>query len=175
VTNISWLQPLARLRVPLGFACAIVAFWLAKPTPASLAAGALIATGGECLRFWAAGHIEKGREITRSGPYRYVRHPLYFGSSLMAIGFVIAARSVTVGVLVGAYMLITLVAAIRTEEASLDEKFSGEYSAYRAGTAAPIERRFSLSRAVANREYRSITGLAVGMIFLYLRAQGLVP
>ena len=72
-------------------------------------------------------------------------------------------------------MLITLVAAIRTEEASLDEKFSGEYSAYRAGTAAPIERRFSLSRAVANREYRSITGLAVGMIFLYLRAQGLVP
>ena len=169
------MKQLARLRVPLGFACAIFAFWLARPTATSLATGALIATAGELLRIWAAGHIEKGREITRSGPYRFVRHPLYFGSSLMAIGFIIAARSVAVGVLVGAYMLITLLAAIRTEEASLEEKFGGEYSAYRSGTAAPVKRHFSLSRAVANREYRSMTGLAVGMIFLYLRAKGIVP
>ena len=91
------------------------------PWPSAL----VIATAGELLRIWAAGHIEKGREITRSGPYRYVRHPLYLGSSLMAIGFIIAARSVAVGVLVAAYMLITLLAAIRTEEASLDEKFAG--------------------------------------------------
>jgi hypothetical protein len=80
-----------------------------------------------------------------------------------------------VGVLVGAYMLITLLAAIRTEEASLDEKFAGEYSAYRSGAAGPVKRQFSLSRAVANREYRSMTGLAIGMIFLYLRAKGIVP
>lgn len=169
------MKRLARLRVPLGFACAIVAFWLARPTASSLAVGGLIATVGQMLRIWAAGHIEKGREITRSGPYRYVRHPLYLGSSLMALGFVIAALSVAVGVLVAAYMVVTLVAAIRTEEASLDEKFAGQYSAYRAGTASPVERRFSLSRAVANREYRSMTGLAVGMIFLYLRAKGIVP
>src|SRR5262245_65680100 len=169
------MKRLARIRVPLGFACAVVAFWLARPTGSSLAVGALIATAGEWLRIWAAGHIEKGREITRSGPYRYVRHPLYLGSSLMALGFVIAARSIAVGVLVAAYMAVTLMAAIRTEEASLDEKFAGQYSAYRAGTAAPVERRFSLSRAVANREYRSMTGLAVGMIFLYLRARGIVP
>jgi protein-S-isoprenylcysteine O-methyltransferase Ste14 len=174
VTGVS-LKRLARLRVPLGFACAILAFWLARPTPASLAVGAVIATAGELVRIWAAGHIEKGREITRSGPYRYVRHPLYLGSSLMAAGFVIAARSVVVGVLVAAYIVVTLVAAIRTEEASLDQKFAGQYSAYRSGTAAPVQRHFSLSRAVANREYRSITGLAVGMIFLYLRAKGIVP
>jgi len=169
------MKRLARLRVPLGFACAIVAFWLARPTASSLAVGGLIATVGQLLRIWAAGHIEKGREITRSGPYRYVRHPLYLGSSLMALGFVIAALSVVVGILVAAYMVVTLVAAIRTEEASLDEKFAGQYSAYRAGTASPVERRFSLSRAVANREYRSMTGLAVGMFFLYLRAKGIVP
>jgi protein-S-isoprenylcysteine O-methyltransferase Ste14 len=169
------LKQLARLRVPLGFACAIFAFWLAQPTPASLAVGAVIATAGELLRIWAAGHIEKGREITRSGPYRYVRHPLYLGSSLMALGFIIAARSVAVGVLVSAYMLITLLAAIRTEEASLDEKFAGQYSVYRSGAAAPVMRHFSVTRAVANREYRSMTGLAVGMIFLYLRAKGMVP
>lgn len=169
------MKRLARIRVPLGFACAIVAFWLARPTAASLAVGALIASAGELLRIWAAGHIEKGREITRSGPYRYVRHPLYLGSSLMAAGFVIAAKSVVVGVLVAAYMVVTLVAAIRTEEASLDEKFAGQYSAYRAGTAAPVERRFSLSRAMINREYRAAAGLVVGLVALYLRAKGIVP
>ena len=174
MTSIS-MKRLARLRVPLGFACAVFAFWLARPTATSLAVGVFIATAGELLRIWAAGHIEKGREITRSGPYRYVRHPLYLGSSLMALGFIIAARSVAVGALVGVYMLLTLAAAIRTEEASLDEKFAGQYSAYRSGTAAPVDRQFSLSRAVANREYRSMTGLAAGMIFLYLRAKGIVP
>ena len=161
---------LARLRVPLGFACAVVAFWLARPTSSALVIGAVIATLGELLRIWAAGHIEKGREITRSGPYRYVRHPLYFGSSLMAVGFIVAARSIWVGVLVGVYMLITLLAAIRSEEAHLDEKFAGAYSAYRAGSAAPVERQFSLARAmVTNREYRAAAGLAIGLLWLYFR------
>jgi protein-S-isoprenylcysteine O-methyltransferase Ste14 len=73
------MQRLARLRVPLGFLCGALAFWLARPTLASIAAGMAIAVAGEALRIWAAGHIEKGREVTRSGPYRLVRHPLYLG------------------------------------------------------------------------------------------------
>ena len=163
------LKILARLRVPLGFAFAAVAFWLARPTPRSLAIGLAVAAAGEGLRIWAAGHIEKGREITRSGPYRFVRHPLYLGSSIMGIGFVVASRSLLVASVVAMYMMLTLFAAIRTEEATLDARFSGEYSAYRAGTAAPVERRFSLERAFANREYRAGLGLAAGMAILYLR------
>ena len=50
--------------------------------------GGAIATAGELLRIWAAGHIEKGREITRSGPYGFVRHPLYLGSTGIGLGFV---------------------------------------------------------------------------------------
>ncbi len=68
---------LARRRVPLGFACAAAAVWLARPTPRSLAIGSAIAVAGELLRIWAAGHLEKGREVTVSGPYRFTRHPLY--------------------------------------------------------------------------------------------------
>ena len=41
---------------------------------------------GECLRLWAAGHLEKSKEVTRSGPYRHTRHPLYLGSSIIGIG-----------------------------------------------------------------------------------------
>src|SRR5688572_25760170 len=120
------LRVLARLRVPLGFASAVAAFWLARPSLRSLLTGIVIAVAGEGLRVWAAGHIEKGREVTRSGPYRWVRHPLYLGSAIMAAGFVVAARDLVVAAVVAAYMVITLLAAIRTEEATLDDRFAGE-------------------------------------------------
>src|SRR5260221_11909126 len=79
-------QALARSRVPLGFVFGAVVMWLAQPTFATLAAGGAIATLGELLRVWAAGHLEKGREVTRSGPYRLIRHPLYAGSAVNGAG-----------------------------------------------------------------------------------------
>jgi protein-S-isoprenylcysteine O-methyltransferase Ste14 len=160
---------LARYRVALGFASAAVAFWLATPTPGSLAAGMSVALVGELVRLWASGHLEKGTEITSSGPYRFIRHPLYFGSALMGLGFIVAARHIAVAALVGAYLVLTLTAAMRAEEAVLDERFAGAYTAYRSGAAAPSARRFSLARVAANREYRAVAGLALGMAVLWLR------
>jgi protein-S-isoprenylcysteine O-methyltransferase Ste14 len=160
---------LARLRVPLGFACAIVAYWLAQPTTASLAAGAIVALPGEALRVWAAGHIDKGREITRSGPYRFVRHPLYLGSVILGVGFIVAAASWTVAAIVAAYLVLTLLAAIRTEEAALDRRFEGEYSKYREGRAPVSARPFSFARVAANHEYRAVAGFVAGFALLALR------
>jgi protein-S-isoprenylcysteine O-methyltransferase Ste14 len=164
------LTRLARLRVPLGFLCAIVALAMARPSWATWWLGAAIGAAGELLRIWAAGHIEKGREITRSGPYRFVRHPLYLGSTLLGIGFAAAARSLIVWGLAMGYLAITLAAAIRVEERTLDERFAGEYSAYRAGQAAPVTRAFSWPRVMANREYRAIAGAIAAFLWLALRA-----
>jgi protein-S-isoprenylcysteine O-methyltransferase Ste14 len=160
---------LARYRVALGFASAAVAFWLAAPTPGSLAAGMSVALVGELVRVWASGHLEKGTEITSSGPYRFIRHPLYLGSALMGLGFIVAARHLVVAALVVVYLGLTLTAAMRSEEAILDERFAGAYTAYRAGDAAPVARRFSLARVAANREYRAVAGLALGMAVLWWR------
>ena len=79
---------------------------------------------------WAAGHLEKSKEVTRSGPYRFTRHPLYLGSSLIGIGFAIAANHLVVAIIVVAYLLLTLTAAMRSEEAHLREKFGDAYDAY---------------------------------------------
>ena len=130
-----------------------------------------VATVGELVRLWAAGHIDKGREVTRSGPYRLVRHPLYAGSAIMGIGFMIAARSLGSAIVVGVYLVVALVSAARAEEATLDARFAGEYSAYREGRAAPSDRPFSLARVKANREYRAVIGLILGCGLLYLRSQ----
>ena len=153
------MRRLARWRVPLGYALAILAFWLADPTPRALAIGGLVAAVGEALRIWAAGHLEKGREVTTSGPYAFTRHPLYAGSTIMGVGFAIAAGSVVVAVLVVTYLAATITAAIRSEEAHLTDKFGANYPAYRDGTAAPVARRFSLERALRNREYRAFAGV----------------
>ena len=128
-----------------------------------------MAVPGELLRIWAAGHIEKGREVTSSGPYRFVRHPLYLGSILLGVGFAVASRSLPVAVLTLGYLGVTLAAAVRTEEATLDARFAGAYSAYREGRGQTVARRFSLARVLANREYRAVAGVTVAFLWLVWR------
>jgi protein-S-isoprenylcysteine O-methyltransferase Ste14 len=160
---------LARRRVPLGFAAAAITLVLAQPTWITWSAGLLIALAGECVRIWAAGHLEKGREVTRSGPYRFVGHPLYVGSTIIAGGIAMAARSLAVAVLVAIYMSVTIAAAIRTEELELRRAFGSVYDDYRSSRGAPMLRRFSLRRAIGNREQRAIAGLLGGFALLALK------
>ena len=165
-------QAIARKRVALGFVVAVVTLLAADPTWGSWRAGLLVAMAGEAMRVWAAGHLEKSREVTRSGPYRWIRHPLYVGSSIVALGIVIAARDILVTVLALAYMIVTIGAAIRTEESFLRERFGDTYDRYRASLAEPMERRFSLDRAWRNKEYRALLGLAGGFALLALKIRG---
>ena len=165
-----YARQVARYRVRLGFPSAAVALWLADPGPRSLAAGAVVACAGEALRIWAAGHLEKGREVTASGPYRLTRHPLYLGSAIIGAGFAIASASVSAAVLVLGYLVVTLTAAMYGEEAHLTEKFGDAYPQYREGRAPAAPRRFSLARAVANREHRAVAGLAVVLALLWWKA-----
>lgn len=159
----------ARRRVPLGYVLGAVAFWLAAPTARSLAMGAAAGAIGEALRMWAAGHLEKGREVTSTGPYALTRHPLYAGSIVMGAGLAVAAHSVPVAVIVFAYLALTITAAIRSEEAHLTDKFGGDYPAYRDGTASPGARGFSVERAIRNREYRALLGFLAVLLLLAAR------
>jgi len=142
---------------------------LAVPTWDSWRVGLLVAVIGEAIRIWAAGHLEKGREVTRSGPYRWTAHPLYVGSSVLALGVVIAAQSVVVLVLALIYMVSTLTAAVRTEEAFLRGRFGDAYEEYRRSEGENTERRFSVARAWRNKEYRAAIGILIGFGFLALR------
>ena len=107
-------ERLARWRVPLGFLAAASALAFAQPTWTTWRTGIGIAVAGEAIRIWAAGHLEKGREVTRSGPYQWTGHPLYVGSSIMALGVAAACGSVVVAALILLYMASTVTAAVRT-------------------------------------------------------------
>jgi protein-S-isoprenylcysteine O-methyltransferase Ste14 len=170
------IAALARLRVALGWVFGVLVLVLAQPTGRSLAIGMSIAACGEAIRIWAAGHLNKAREVTSSGPYRWVGHPLYFGSTVMGIGLAVSCASVQVAVLIAAYLAATLTAAIKSEEAYLRRAFGEQYDLYRSGVAArrlsPGEsrRRFSIRLAIANREYRAVVGLAIAVLLLVLKA-----
>jgi protein-S-isoprenylcysteine O-methyltransferase Ste14 len=171
------IASLARLRVALGFVFGVLVLVLAQPTPRSLLIGMSVAVGGEAIRVWAAGHLRKSREVTVSGPYRWVAHPLYVGSSVMGVGLGIASASITVAVLIAIYLLTTLTAAIKSEEAFLRRTFGDQYDLYRSGIAAQrrdrraaAQRSFSVAQAIANREYRAVAGLGVAILLLIWKA-----
>jgi protein-S-isoprenylcysteine O-methyltransferase Ste14 len=168
--NTRILQWISRRRVTAGFVLGAVVLWFADPTPRLLAIGAGIATLGEAVRLWAAGHLEKGREVTASGPYAFTRHPLYVGSAIIGAGLAVASARLLIVLAIGAFLVVTFGAAIRTEEAHLTQKFGDQYLAYREGRVRGVKREFSFDRAMRNREYRAIAGLVGVMALLAWKA-----
>lgn len=168
--SVPFSRRLARLRVPLGFVFGAIVLLLARPTWRSILVGTAIGLVGEGIRFWASGHLEKSREVTRSGPYRFTRHPLYVGSSIMGLGVAVGTASWIVLALVALYMGATIAAAIRTEETFLRERFGDQYDAYAQSRAPAMERPFSLERAWRNREYRAMAGLVIAIALLSIKA-----
>ena len=161
---------LARLRTRLGLVFGVAAFWFAEPTLRSIALGGVIAALGEALRIWAAGHLHKSREVTASGPYRWFSHPLYVGSSVLGVGLAVASANIVTTALIAIYLAATITAAVRTEEAFLRRQFGDAYERFKSGTAARPLRRFSLDRAIANGEHRTLAGIAVVVLLLVLKA-----
>ena len=161
---------LARLRTRLGLVFGVAAFWFAEPTLRSIALGGVIAALGEALRIWAAGHLHKSREVTASGPYRWFSHPLYVGSSVLGVGLAVASANIVTTALIAIYLAATITAAVRTEEAFLRRQFGDAYERFKSGNAAGPLRRFSLERAIANGEHRTLAGIAVVVLLLVLKA-----
>jgi protein-S-isoprenylcysteine O-methyltransferase Ste14 len=48
--------------------------------------GLSLVTGSCWLRIWASGHLVKNKVLTVTGPYAYVKNPLYIGTFLGMIG-----------------------------------------------------------------------------------------
>lgn len=60
---------------------------LAKPNPTLFWIGAAVAVLGILVRVWASGFVVKNKELSTTGPYGLVRHPLYTGNIVMLIGY----------------------------------------------------------------------------------------
>ena len=80
-------------RVPL-FIGALLLVIFAKPNFPGVIVGIILIIIGEGIRIWAAGHLQKNETLTVTGPYAYVKNPLYMGSILITTGFCILADNI---------------------------------------------------------------------------------
>ena len=118
-----WSAIARRIRVPLGFAFAVLYLWLARPTAPSILWGSALVILGLVVRALASGHVQKNEQLTTSGPYAHTRNPLYLGSLILAIGFAIAAHSWWIGAAVILMFVAIYLPVIRAEESFLRERF----------------------------------------------------
>jgi protein-S-isoprenylcysteine O-methyltransferase Ste14 len=174
-SKIAWSKIARRIRVPLGFAFAVLYFWLAKPTWQFLAFGAVLIVPGLLIRALASGHVRKNEALATSGPYAYTRNPLYLGSLLIGVGFAIAARSWWVGVALAVMFFAIYLPVIRGEEAFLRGKFP-EFEHYARNVPRLLPRLtpyasggggFSSQLYIQHREYNALLGalaMAAGLV-----------
>ncbi len=171
---------LQRLRVPLGFAFALLYLLLARPVLGSWLIGIATVSIGLGVRIWAAGHLQKWQKLAISGPYQFTRNPLYLGSSLIGSGFSIASNESFLLALFLILFAAIYVPVMRREEKELFTLYGSDYRTYSKNvpffapkfTQNPDSTKrstFSWRRALDNREYNAIIGCFAVGLFLYLR------
>jgi protein-S-isoprenylcysteine O-methyltransferase Ste14 len=165
----------ARWRVRLGYPLAAVVLWLARPTPKSILAGAVVGAVGLWLRARAAGYLHKQEVLTTTGPYAYTRNPLYLGSLIMTAGAAIAADSWWSALILVCYFGLFYSVVMRREERELYQHHGAAFQDYaravplflprltRAKLSAQVG-AFSFAQYKKNREYRA----AIGFLLLLL-------
>jgi protein-S-isoprenylcysteine O-methyltransferase Ste14 len=179
----SWSRVATRSRVPLGFAFAAAYFWFAHPTWTTLGVGFAIAALGVLIRALASGNIRKNSALATSGPYAYTRNPLYLGSIIIAVGFIVAARNPWLGLGALAMFAFIYLPVITAEEkylrsafpsydryASEVPRFLPRLTAYREGDAAEdSSSQFSSALYLRHREYNAALGAILMLCALVLK------
>ena len=173
-----WSRIARRVRVPLGFAFAVLYFWLARPTWRFLGIGALLILPGLLIRALASGQVRKNEALATSGPYAYTRNPLYLGSLLTGLGFAVASRSWWVGGALLVMFFAIYLPVIRDEETFLRARFP-EFEEYarrvprmlprvtRHPSATRGNTEFSFQLYLKHREYNALIGallMAVALV-----------
>jgi protein-S-isoprenylcysteine O-methyltransferase Ste14 len=178
-----------RLSGTFAFLVALVVF--SRPRPAEVAIGFVVAAIGEAIRFWAAGHLLKTKELITSGPYRYTRNPLYLGRLLILTGVCIMCRLpyylnfVMLGVGLAVFFLYYMPRKERVEPARLRDLHGDAYDRYFKAVPAlfptlkPYAHASSLGwssdRMLRNREVWMLVALIVITGVLLRKAHQLPP
>jgi protein-S-isoprenylcysteine O-methyltransferase Ste14 len=110
--------------------------------------GLLLMAAGLALHWWARLHLRQyygervefqaGQLLVETGPYRYVRHPIYTSFFLCIVGLLLVNPALTT-LLVTIYFFWDFPRAARGEEAMLADKLAG-YREYMARTPRYLPR-----------------------------------
>ena len=170
----------------------LVLIYISEPTPLSLAVGIIPIAAGQAIRVWAAGHLVKNKRLTTTGPYAYVKNPLYLGAITIVIGFCIVGmppwkltpsftdpRVWLYVIFIAAFFLYYMPRKMKIEGDRLRGIYGEDYTRYdrnvpdmlprltpyRNGDTTP----WTWRQSVDNSEHGTIMSLGVGLGLMLLR------
>lgn len=164
---------LLRARIPASILMGLAILVFAKPTQSSWLIGLAVVVVGESLRIWASGHIHKSAEVTTTGPYAMIRHPLYLGHFLVAMGFCVVSDSMLAFIVVTIAFFIIYMPTWKNEEKNLIDLFGNTYVDFMENTPALFPTRwssdmfsgsFSWALVTQHREWKHAAGLTAGLV-----------
>ena len=160
-----------RTLLPLPAAVALLTLRLGEAPPSAVltAAGVAITVVGELLRMWGVQHIgaisrtrsDRVGPLVASGPFAYLRNPLYVGNIALWVGFAVTARLLWLAPAIAVLLALEYHAIVRWEEQLLESRLGQTYRTYaaqvprwlpgtlnRRGRADRIEQDFSAASAI---------------------------
>jgi len=172
----AWQKKFRRIPVFIG-AFLLVIF--AKPKLPGMWIGMVLILLGEGIRIWAAGHLQKNEVLTVTGPYAYVKNPLYIGSIFITTGFSIMADNIYL--LAAAFFMFCfhyIPYKKKVEGDRLKNRFGSQYEDYdeKVPEYLPRTKRYSdqkgswqVKHFIENSEEGILLIVLVGIIFVLSR------
>ena len=154
----------------------------------SLRAGIGYVLAGLMIRLWSNGYAIKNDKLTTSGPYGFVRNPLYLGTFLIAIGFALMFNltlpvilSYITKILFLAGLVFVYFSTVKNEEGMLLKRFGKSFQDYCNNVPAIIPRLtpytegekwpFDMGRLIYSKEYKSLFWITVIIIGFHLKSR----
>ncbi|MBF0571289.1 MAG: isoprenylcysteine carboxylmethyltransferase family protein [Candidatus Omnitrophica bacterium] len=157
---------------------------------ASIRAGIGFIIAGALIRLWSNGYAIKNDKLTSSGPYAFVRNPLYLGTFLIATGFVIVLKSDprwlewTIGGMFLLALCFVYYRTIKDEQDMLLAKFANAYSDYCKKVPAMVpclvpynkgeKWPFNLQRLINSKEHKPVFWIFILLVIFHIKTRILI-
>jgi protein-S-isoprenylcysteine O-methyltransferase Ste14 len=178
------IQRLFRLRFAVLYPLGAYLVFFTTPDDQSTRAGVMFMVAGMFMRLWSNGYAIKLDKLTTSGPYAWVRNPLYVGTGLILLGLVVMLKILWVGIIFFAAIIAAYTRTIRNEEKMLTDKFGAAYLDYRAKVpamwpalqpyTAGEKWPFSLERLWDSREHKVVLWMSIIVIGFHIKKEFMV-
>jgi protein-S-isoprenylcysteine O-methyltransferase Ste14 len=142
--------------------------------------GVAVALAGESLQLWATAHLRKNVQVVKSGPYAWLRNPMYLGRFFVGLGLALLTwRWYLILPYVVVYCFYAQ-ARVLGEERHLAGVFGADYEQYCQTVSrwlpVPPRRRLSTERwswdsVMRNHELRVAGGLLLMLALLKWRIE----
>lgn len=176
--SLDLLKFIVKKRIFFGYIVAVLFLIFSNPTKGSILYGLIFCIAGEIIRTLSSGTIMKNKALTTSGPYGYVRNPLYLGSFLIGIGVCIMGNILMFLAAFIPLFLIIYTEIIKKEEVKLRGIFKEDFDEYVENVPRLFPRftpwkagkmNFELRLIKVHREYQAWLGIYAMTIIMFLK------